>query len=234
MIYFVDKFNVTAQVIQKIIFVLLKFEFNLSSSERSASEEILKTFTHFDITMIDAVSYLRQVRKSGYVIDAIIMKNINKIFNSKKKVDSATILSLNLQKFQNVFSQLLANNLSKHRFYDHVIPLLKGKTSGFEILYEMFRNELLCCRKYLDDMFKKNFIRSNHFSAASFVLFVKKSENELRFCVDYRNLNVMTIKNRYSISLIREILHRLVKVKVYIKLDIIVVYNALRMTSEEE
>ena len=76
-------------------------------------------------------------------------------------------------------------------------------------------------------MFKKDFIRFNHFSVVSFVLFVKKSKDELRFCVDYRNFNVMTIKNRYLISLIREILHRLIKVKIYIKLDIIVVYNVL-------
>ena len=123
------------------------------------------------------------------------MKNINKIFNSKKKVDSTTILPSNLQKFRNVFFQLLVNNLSKHRFYDHVILLLKEKISGFKIFYKMSRDELLCCRKYLDDMFKKNFIRFNYFSIVSFVLFVKKSKNELRFCVDYRNLNVMTIKN---------------------------------------
>ena len=155
------------------------------------------------------------------------MKNINKIFNSKKKIDSTTILLSNLQKFQNVFFQLLANNLSKHRFYDHVILLLKKKISSFKIFYEMFRNELLYCRKYFNDMFKKSFIRLNHFSIVSFVLFVKKLKDELRFCIDYYNLNVMTIKNRYLISLIREILHRLIKVKVYIKFDIIVVYNVL-------
>ena len=83
-------------------------------------------------------------------------------------------------------------------------------------------------------MFKKNFIRFNYFSVVSFVLFVKKLKNELRFCVDYRNLNVMTIKNRYLISLIRETLHRLIKVKVYIKFDIIIIYNVLRMIFEEE
>ena len=83
-------------------------------------------------------------------------------------------------------------------------------------------------------MFKKDFIHFNHFSIALFVLFVKKSKDELRFCVDYRNLNVMTIKNQYSIFLIREILHRLIKVKVYIKFNIIVVYNVLRMISEKK
>ena len=112
--------------------------------------------------------------------------------------------------------------------------MLKEKTSNFKILYEMFRNELLYCQKYFDDMFKKNFIHFNHFSIVSFVLFVKKLKNELRFCVDYRNLNVITIKNWYSIFLIREILHCLIKVKVYIKFNIIVVYNALRMILEEE
>ena len=83
-------------------------------------------------------------------------------------------------------------------------------------------------------MFKKNFICFNHFSVVLSMLFVKKLKDELRFCVDYRNLNVMTIKNRYLISLIREILHRLIKVKIYIKFDIIVVYNVLRMIFEEE
>ena len=136
--------------------------------------------------------------------------------------------------FQNVFSQLLANNLSKHRFYDHVISLLKEKILNFEILYEMFRDELLCCRKYFNDMIKESFIHFNHFLIISHMLFVKKSKNKLRFCVDYRNLNVMTIKNQYSIWLIREILHRLIKVKVYIKFNIIVVYNVLRMIFEEE
>ena len=234
MIYFVDKLDVIVQIIQKMISVSLEFEFNSSFSKRSAFEEIFKIFIHFDIAMIGAASYLRQAWKSNHVIDVIIMKDINKIFNSKKKVDLTTILLSNLQKFQNVFSQLFINNLSKHCFYDHVILLLKKKTSSFEILYEMFRDELLCCWKYLDDMFKKDFIRFNHFSTVSLILFIKKSKNELRFCVDYRNLNVMTIKNRYSISLIREILHRLIKVKVYIKFDIIIIYNVLRMIFEEE
>ena len=65
-------------------------------------------------------------------------------------------------------------------------------------------------------------------------MFVKKLKDELCFCVDYRNFNVMTIKNRYLISLIREILYRLIKVKVYIKFDIIIAYNVLRMIFKEK
>ena len=82
-----------------MIFIFLKFEFNLNSSKRSVFEKVFKIFIHFDITMIDATSYFRQARKSNHVINVIIMKNINKILNSKKKVDSTTILLSNLQKF---------------------------------------------------------------------------------------------------------------------------------------
>ena len=79
-----------------MIFVLLKFEFNLNFSKRSIFKKILKTFIYFNIAMITATSYFRQIRKSDHVIDVIIMKNINKIFNSKKKIDSAMILFSNL------------------------------------------------------------------------------------------------------------------------------------------
>ena len=79
-----------------MIFVFLKFEFNLNLSKRSTFEKVLKIFTHFDIAMINAISYLRQAQKLNHVINVIIIKNINKIFNSKKKIDSTTILPSNL------------------------------------------------------------------------------------------------------------------------------------------
>jgi len=44
----------------------------------------------------------------------------------------------------------------------------------------------------------------------------------------------MTVKNRYSLSFIQETLDRLTKIKYYIKLDIIAVFNKLRMTYEDE
>jgi len=80
----------------------------------------------------------------------------------------------------------------------------------------------------------KNFIQVSFFLAISLILFVKKSSEELRFCVNYWSLNVMTVKNQYSLLLIQETLNRLTKIKYYIKLDIIAVFNKLRMTYENE
>jgi choline kinase len=73
----------------------------------------------------------------------------------------------------------------------------------------MSRNEIEELRRYLKENLVKEFIRVTRFYAAFLVMFVKKLEKELRFCVNYRDLNVITIKNRYSLFFIVEILNRL-------------------------
>jgi hypothetical protein len=71
----------------------------------------------------------------------------------------------------------------------------------------MSQNELKVLRKYLDDNLLKGFIRASSSPVASPVIFVKKLGGGLRFCVDYRSLNAMTVKNCYLIPLIQETLN---------------------------
>jgi len=162
------------------------------------------------------------------------MRNIDKALKITSFVDPATLLLFEYHDFLDVFSRELADTLPERRPYDHKIQLQEGKTSTFEPLYDMSQDELRVLKKYLKDNLAKGFIQASSFFAASSILFVKKSSEGLRFCVDYRSLNVMTVKNRYSLPLIREILDRLAKVKYYIKLDIIAAFNKLRMTYEDE
>ncbi len=162
------------------------------------------------------------------------MRNIDKALKITPFVDSATLLSLKYHDFLDVFSRELMNTLPERRFYDHKIQLQKGKTSTFEPLYDMSQDELQVLKKYLKNNLIKDFIQVSSFLAISLILFVKKPSEELRFCVNYRSLNVMTVKNRYSLLLIQETLDRLTKIKYYIKLDIIAVFNKLRMTYEDE
>ena len=89
-------------------------------------------------------------------------------------------------------------------------------------------------KKYLKDNLIKRFIRVSFSSVVSLVLFVKKLKKNLCFCVNYRDLNVIIIKNRYSLSLIRETLNRLIKVKFFIKLDIITAFNKLRIIAKKK
>ena len=75
----------------------------------------------------------------------------------------------------------------------------------------------------------KGFIRASFSPTATPVLFIRKPGRNFRLCVNYRALNAITVKNRYPLPLIQEILNRLVKVKYFTKLDIVVVFNKIRM-----
>ena len=66
------------------------------------------------------------------------------------------------------------------------------------------------------------------------MLFIKKSGGSLRFYVDYRSLNAVTIKNRYPLPLILETLNRLSRAKIFTKLDIISAFNRLRIREGDE
>lgn len=92
-------------------------------------------------------------------------------------------------------------------------------------MYGMSRDEIQELRRYLEENLAKGFIRASRSHAASPVLFVKKPGGGLRFCVDYRGLNAVTIKNRYPLPLIRETLNRLCHAKIYTKIDIIAAFN---------
>jgi len=66
------------------------------------------------------------------------------------------------------------------------------------------------------------------------VLFIKKLGGRLRFYVDYRGLNAITIKNRYLLPLIRKTLDQLGRAKFYTKIDIITAFNKLQIIEGEE
>ena len=52
------------------------------------------------------------------------------------------------------------------------------------------------------------------------VLFAKKLDGGLRFCIDYRDINSKTMKNRYPLPLIKEIPNLLVRARIYTQLDV--------------
>jgi hypothetical protein len=80
----------------------------------------------------------------------------------------------------------------------------------------------------------KNFIESNIVFYTSSILFAKKSNDEFRFCVNYKKLNVIIKKNKYLISLIAEIITRLFKIKWRMKIDIRHAFNKICMHSKKD
>ena len=84
-------------------------------------------------------------------------------------------------------------------------------------------------KKYIDEHLGKGFIRPSSSAAASPILLVRKPGGGLRFCIDYRALNAVTVKNRYPIPLISETLGKLARSVRYMKLDVIHAFNRIRI-----
>ena len=69
-------------------------------------------------------------------------------------------------------------------------------------------------------MIDNGFIRPSKSPYGAPVLFVKKKDGSLRMCIDYRALNKITVKNKYPLPRIDELLDRLTNVKVFSKIDL--------------
>ena len=89
--------------------------------------------------------------------------------------------------------------------------------------------ELQELRVQLHELLNKGFIRPITSPWGAPVLFAKKKSKTLRLCIDYRQLNRVTIKNRYPLSRIDDLFDRLRRVRVYFKIELRTGYHQLRV-----
>jgi hypothetical protein len=138
-------------------------------------------------------------------------------------------LAEELREFQDVFSPKEAEKLPPHRPGDHHIELIPGGELPFGPLYGMSREELKTLREWLEENLRNGFIRPSSSPVASPVLFVTKPGGGLRFCVNYRALNNITVKDHYPLPLNKESLNNLSGIKYLSRIDIISAFNNLRI-----
>ncbi|GKF95375.1 putative reverse transcriptase domain-containing protein, partial [Tanacetum coccineum] len=84
----------------------------------------------------------------------------------------------------------------------------------------------------LQELFDKGFIRPNSSPWGAPVLFVKKNDGSFRMCIDYRELNKLTVKNRYPLR-IDDLFDQLQGSSVYSKIDQRSGYHQLRVREED-
>ncbi len=172
--------------------------------------------------------------KKKFHLTAFTTQEDLEVYRQSKNVDSVTILSFRYFEFLDVFFKKNVDILSLHRAHNHVIHLKEDVQFSVFALYDMSRDKILELRRYLNENLSKDFIWVSRFQTIVSVLFIKKLEEELCFCVNYRDLNAITVKNRYSLSLISETLNHLSRAKIFIKLNIISAFNRLRIKEEDE
>ncbi len=246
------------------IFVTLSFsQFKEKSVEQSKSLDAVlpsvnskSTFSlkpassSMNISMIEAAVYRMLVKWSDVKIFAVIVLKIDwLITTAEKKLEEVNLQKLShvetleqvkvklfseYHDYLNVFDRTMIDQLSSHRFYDHKIELIDEKTFSRSRLYQMFNHKLQKIKKYLIEHLNQEFIFSSFASYVLLILFVEKKDDSLRFCIDYRKLNALIKRNRYSLSLIDETLAQIQESKYLTWLNIIVTFNKLRMHSGSE
>ena len=163
------------------------------------------------------------------------LENIKQALKPKVKTDPAMTLPEAYKDFLKVFSYKEVNKLPLYCLgVNHNIYMQAGTQPPAGPVYGKSRNKLQVLKKYLEDNLSKGFIWTSSSPAFAPVLFVKKPGSDLWFCVNYCNLNTLIIKNRYPLPLIRKALNWLYNVVYFIKLNVVVAFNKIRIAAGKE
>ncbi|GFH16406.1 reverse transcriptase domain-containing protein, partial [Haematococcus lacustris] len=115
---------------------------------------------------------------------------------------------------------------------DHTIHLT-GPAPSPRPIYRMSQPELDQLKKQLDDLLAKGFIRPTTSPFAAPVLFVRKKDDSPRLCVDFRALYQQTLKNRYPLPRIDDLLDQLSGAQVFSKIDLRSGYHQIRVAEDD-
>ena len=100
------------------------------------------------------------------------------------------------------------------------IELLAGSAPVSKAPYKMAPAELKELQIQLQELLDKGFIRPSYSPWGAPVLFVKKKDGTLRMCIDYRELNKLTIKNKYPLPKIDDLFDQLKGAANFYKIDL--------------
>ena len=139
-----------------------------------------------------------------------------------------------LRDFHSVFAKESFDDLPESKPWDHAVELIPDATPKSCKVYPLALSE----QKELDAFLKENLdsgrIRPSKSPMASPVFFIKKKDGALRLVQDYRMLNAMTVKNKYPLPLIPELIAKLGGAKYFTKLDVRWGFNNVRMKEGDE
>lgn len=114
----------------------------------------------------------------------------------------------------------LPKKLPPRRDIDHKMELLPGFVAPAQVPYRMALKELAELRKQLNELLDVGLIQPSKTLFGAPVLLQKKQDSSMRMCVDYRALNKVTVKNKYPVPLVQDLMDRLRKACRFTKLDL--------------
>jgi len=125
-----------------------------------------------------------------------------------------------IKNYNNVFNLKNAFTLFNYKKKNYSINLLSNKELLYKLLYFLSKKELSILQEYLLKNLTLNKIRKSISLVNKLILFILKSNNSLRLYINYYNLNIIIIKNKYFLSLIKKTLNCLINIVYFTKLDL--------------
>ena len=123
-----------------------------------------------------------------------------------------------INEYIDVFGEV--EGVPHHRPVEFQISLIPGASPIIKKPTRMGPNELKELKKQLEELESKGFIRPSNSCWGAPVVFVKKHDGTLRMCIDYRELNKVTIKNKYPLPRIDDLFDQLSGAKIFSRLDL--------------
>ncbi|GJZ88448.1 putative reverse transcriptase domain-containing protein [Tanacetum coccineum] len=138
-----------------------------------------------------------------------------------------------VQDFSEVFPEDLPG-LPSARPVEFQIDLIPGATPVARAPYRLAPSEMKELSEKLQELSDKGFIRPSSSPWEAPVLFVKNKEGSFRMCINYQELNKLTVKNRYPLPRIDDLFDQLQGSSIYSKIDLRSGYHQLSITLRQD
>lgn len=175
--------------------------------------------------ILNALQFKRQLKPKDelFLLFCLTSKSTMERANEDPEVDKL------LQEYDDIFPEKLPAGLPPTRNVDHKIEVEPGQEPPCRTPYRLSQTEMDELKKQLDQLLEDGQIRPSVSPYGAPILFVRKKDGSLRMCIDYRGLNKITIKNRYPLPRIDDLLDRLHGAKYFSKLDLMSGYYQVRI-----
>jgi len=179
---------------------------------------------------------LKRLAAHGTDVFVVMLKHVG---NTKGPVDLAGVPSSVLPDIVRPIVEQYASVFSKptgpppDRPVKHSIPLIPDFKPPARAPYRMSADQLQELKSQLTELIDLGFIRPSTSHFASPVLLVPKPNGKWRFCIDYRALNLGTIKDRYPLPRMDDLFQQVQGAQFFSKLDFVSGYHQLEMVPED-
>ena len=167
---------------------------------------------------------------SGYLIQLYAVQEITRVIAQDPTTIPQEIVAV-LDNFQDAFE--LPKGLPPKRSCDHKILLMEGSNPPNIRPYRMPHTQKNAVESIIKEMLKNKEIRHSTSPYSSPALAVTKKDKTWRLCTDFRQVNSLTIKNKYPIPVIEDLLDELQGAVIFSKLDLRSGYHQIRMHEDD-